>query len=154
MAATAEQLAQPFTPRVINTLEPKRCNAKKIHVEGREMVLAMVSCYPAMPKGDSPKERPAFSYADDGEEVLASIKPQAARPLPRLNAEEEAELLNHLAWLRELDTAIRGRITRLSQYELPLDASVLPQVRSLLGGLIAEGDVAQQNAWYAKAVMK
>ncbi|AMC35399.1 hypothetical protein [Janthinobacterium sp. B9-8] len=150
MPAIAEQLPQPFTPRIINTLEPKRCNVTKIKMSPRECAVAMVSGYPDMPKSESKRERPAFIYADDGEEVLATLKPQR-KPLPVLNQEENQELADLLAWAQKADTAIHARMARLNQFDLPQESAKLKQMRGLLGCLIVEGETTLQNAWYAKA---
>ncbi|MDW5416807.1 hypothetical protein R6242_09545 [Iodobacter sp. CM08] len=85
MAATAEQLAQPFTPRVINTLEPKRCNAKKINLDVRSLELAkmqtLLNCQPVaawvaiqpetIPTSDKQADLPLSS---DNRALLAQIQ--------------------------------------------------------------------------------
>ncbi|STQ89270.1 hypothetical protein [Iodobacter fluviatilis] len=149
MAALAKQLQARIDPPV-SALEPKRCVATKINVDARSRVLAMVRNSPAMPLPEVKQERPAFIYADDGEEVLATLKPQR-KPLPVLNQAENQELADLLAWAQKADAAIHARMARLNQFDLPRESAKLKQIRGLLGSVIAEGETTLQNAWYAKA---
>jgi hypothetical protein len=132
------------------TLEPKRCVVTDVSVNARSLALAMVRNAPDMPAPEVKKERPAFVYADDGSEVLSTLKPQP-KPLPVMNSEESAELDDLLAWARKADAAIHARLMRINQFDLERESAKLKQVRGLLGSLIVEGETTQQNAWYAKA---
>lgn len=149
MAALAQQL-KPQSEVSARPLEPKRCVATKINVDVRTRLLAMVGNFPAMPLPEVKQERPAFIYADDGEEVIATLKPQR-KPLPVLNQEESAELADLMAWAHKADAAINARLMRLSQFDLPQESAKLKQVRGLLGSLIVESETTLQNAWYAQA---
>jgi hypothetical protein len=147
MAALAKQL-QADLPA--SALEPKRCTVTKISVDARTRVLAMVKNFPDMPVTETKQERPAFIYADDGEEVLATLRPQR-KPLPVLNQAENQELADLLAWAQKADAAIHARMARLNQFDLPRESAKLKQIRGLLGSLIVESETTLQNAWYAKA---
>jgi hypothetical protein len=149
MAALAKQL-QATIDLPASALEPKRCVATKINVDARSRVLAMVRNAPSMPVPEFKQERPAFIYADDGNEVIATLKPQP-KPLPVMNGEESAELSDLLAWARKADAAIHARLMRINQFDFERESAKLKQVRGLLGSLIVEGEATQQNAWYAKA---
>jgi hypothetical protein len=149
MAALAKPLKQSIQVQS-RTLEPKRCVVTDVSVDARSLVLAMVRNAPSMPIPEVKQERPAFVYADDGKEVIATLKPQP-KPLPVMNSEESAELDDLLAWARKADVAIHARLMRINQFDFERESAKLKQVRGLLGSLIVEGETTQQNAWYAKA---
>jgi hypothetical protein len=149
MVALAKQL-QTRIDLPVSALEPKRCVVTDVSVDARSLALAMVRNAPPMPLPEVKQERPAFIYADDGEEVLGTLKPQR-KPLPVLNQAENQELTDLLAWAQKADAAIHARMARLHQFDLARESAKLKQMRGLLGCLIVEGETTLQNAWYAKA---